>query len=290
MTVHRVLAAARTVLFVPGDRPDRFEKAAASGADLVVLDLEDAVSPAAKDGARTAVAAWLGRGLLCGVRINPPGTVWHAADLEVVSQHDCVLMMPKAEDPTVLSDLSERSRGRVALVALVETACGVLGSAALAGAPGVARLAFGSFDLAAQLGVAPTDRRALLASRSALVLASAAAGISPPLDGVTGAVADDALLLEESRHARDLGYGGRLCVHPRQVPLVAEVFAPSPAEISWAQAVLAADTGGGVTAVAGQMVDKPVLDRARAVLASRPGLNPAPTPSAPTTLRRTKDT
>ena len=267
MALHDDLAAARTLLFVPGDRPERFVKAVASGADLVVLDLEDAVAPEAKSDARARVAAELSGGARYVVRINAVGTPWYDDDLTMVATHECAVMVPKAEDPATLAGIAAGLPASGPLVALLETAAGILAAPAIAAAPGVSRLAFGSFDLAAQLGVEPTDRTALQAARSALVLSSAAAGLSPPIDGVTGAVADDALLVAETDHARRLGFGARLCIHPRQVPLVAQALRPPEAQLTWARAVLAASSSPGVAVVDGEMVDKPVLDRARRLLA-----------------------
>jgi citrate lyase subunit beta / citryl-CoA lyase len=283
MALHDDLAAARTLLFVPGDRPERFAKAVASGADLVILDLEDAVAPEAKNAARASVAAALSEGGRYAVRINAVGTPWFDDDLAMVATHDCVVMVPKAEDPATLAGTAAALPDSAPLVALLETAAGVLAAPAVAASPGVSRLALGSFDLAAQLGVEPTDRTALQVARSALVLASAAAGMSSPIDGVTGAVSDDVLLVAETEHARRMGFGARLCIHPRQVPLVAQALRPSEAQQAWARAVLAASSSSGVAVVGGEMVDKPVLDRARRLLAGHdsPGSSRGPDPASP---------
>lgn len=259
------LAAARTFLFVPGDRPDRYAKAHASGADQVIVDLEDAVAPADKDAARAHVAAWLEAGHRPVVRINAPGTPWAEADLAVAAEHGCPVMVPKSDDPAALSELAARTAGRCPLVALIETARGVLRAPEVAGVPGVVRLAFGNVDLAADLGVAPDDHLALTHARSQVVLASAAAGLCPPVDGVTTAVRDTDTLTADVAHGRRLGFTGKLCVHPTQLPYVADGFGPSEAELAWARSVL--DAGDTVTTVDGQMVDRPVLERARRILA-----------------------
>ncbi|MFT7865737.1 MULTISPECIES: HpcH/HpaI aldolase/citrate lyase family protein [Amycolatopsis] len=169
--------AATAYLFVPGDRPDRFGKAVACGADVVILDLEDAVGAGAKDQARAAVREWLGRGRAM-VRINAPGTPWFDTDAAMVAALGVPVMVPKAETPEVLAGFGE-------VVALVETAREVERAAELAAVPSVRRLAFGSVDLAAELGVAPEDREPFAYARSRLVIASAAAGLAPPVDGVT---------------------------------------------------------------------------------------------------------
>lgn len=260
--------SARALLFVPGNRPERFAKAAAAGADVVVVDLEDAVPAGEKEGAREAVAAWLGDGALphgmgAAVRVNAVGTPWHEADVAAVAGHAAAVVLPKAEPGEALESLAARTP----VVALVETATGILDAREVAGVPGVVRLAIGTFDLAVELGVDPLDREALLAARSAVVLASAVAGLPGPVDGVRAAIDDDAGLHEEATAARRLGYAGKLCIHPRQVPTVLGVFRPTDEEAAWARSVLAAvDPGTGVARVDGAMVDKPVLDRARRIL------------------------
>ena len=263
MTAESVVQAARSLLFVPGDRPDRFAKAVASGADLVILDLEDAVSPSAKDLARAEVAAFLTAGHRCAVRINGSDSEWHEADVAALARAGAPLMVPKAH-ARVIEPLLRRLAAPVPLLALVETAEGVLEVAELARVPGVTRLAFGSVDLGAELGVSPDDREAMATARGHLVLASAAAGLPGPVDGVTVAVADDAAAGEDARYARRLGFGGKLCIHPRQVAAVRAAFEPSVQEQQWAARVVAASraSAGGVLTLDGRMVDKPVVDRA----------------------------
>ncbi|HEX2316977.1 MAG TPA: CoA ester lyase [Thermomonospora sp.] len=271
-TTARRAQDAATVLFVPGDRPERFAKAAAAGADLVVVDLEDAVAPGRKDEARRNAAAWVAEGHECAVRVNASGTRWHDADVAALAGHSCAVMLPKADDPAAVRRVTERLGGSPALIALVETARGVLDARDVAAAPGVRRLAFGSFDLAAELGADPADREALAAARAALVLASAA-GLPVPVDGVTGQLHDDDLLTDDVRYARRLGFTGKLCVHPRQVAVAAAALRPTAEEVRWARTVVDAAAQGGAVAVDGQMVDKPVLDRAHRVLRqSREGI------------------
>ena len=174
-------------LFVPGDRPERFAKAAASGADAVICDLEDAVAPANKPSARSAVAGWL-REHRAYVRVNAAGTPWHERDVATLAGLPGLIgvMLPKAETPAEI-----RALGGVPVVPLVETAAGVENVAALATAPGVQRLAFGSIDFALDCGMDELDET-LLYARSRLVLASRAARIEPPLDGVTAKLDDPA--------------------------------------------------------------------------------------------------
>ncbi|MFD9740697.1 HpcH/HpaI aldolase/citrate lyase family protein [Umezawaea sp. NPDC059074] len=256
----RGLADARTLLFVPGDRPDRFAKAAAAGAGAVVLDLEDAVAPDRKDTAREHVVAWLDAGNDAVVRINAVGTPWHEADVTALAGRPRAIMLPKAESPDDAEALG------TAVIVLVETTAGVLDARRICEAPGVVRAAFGHIDLSAELGVDPSSRQALLAVRTALVLASAAAGCAPPLDGVTTALDDPDLLADDTRHAVDLGFTGKLCVHPRQIAVVHAALAPTPDQVAWAREVVAAAGDGSAVAHRGRMVDRPVLLRARRLL------------------------
>ncbi len=255
--------SAQTFLFVPGHRPDRFDKAAAAGADAVILDLEDAVAPADKETARDHVARWLATGGQAAVRVNAPGTTWFDADLALAARHGVPVMVPKAEDAHVLAEIAERAPG-AALIALIETAIGIEHACSLCAVPAVRRAAFGSVDLAAQLGIRHDDTLALTFARSRLVIASAAAGIAPPIDGVTTDIANHDLLAADVGHARRLGFTAKLCIHPRQVPLVRAGFAPTEDELRWAERVL--DAGDAVSAVDGQMIDKPVLAHARRLL------------------------
>ncbi|MBF6339233.1 CoA ester lyase [Nocardia abscessus] len=272
---------ASTLLFVPADRPERFAKAAAANPGLVVLDLEDAVAPDAKEAARENAVAWIEAGNECAVRINAAGTVRHADDLAALAPLRCAIVLPKADievlDGVVATLTEARASGlyhpkaggsQPLLIALIETAAGVLHSTAIAATPGVERLAVGTFDLAAELGVDPTDREALAGTRHALVLASAAAGLPGPIDGVTGAVDDAGLVEDDARYGKRLGFTGKLCIHPRQLHPVATAFRPTEAEHAWARKIFTAITDtSGVAVVDGAMVDKPVLDRARRILA-----------------------
>lgn len=258
---------ARSLLFVPGSRPDRFDKALAAGADAVVIDLEDAVPPADKDRARDAVAAWLAPGRAVVVRINGAGTGWFHDDLVLCARPGvAAVMLPKAECADQVAAL--RDAGAVAVIPLIESAAGFAALAAVAGAPGVQRLAFGSIDIQVDLGMRDPLEDELLPLRSQLVLASRLAGLQPPIDGVSTAIDDAERLREDVLRARRLGFGGKLCIHPRQVEGVNRHFAPSAAERAWAQRVLAAaaTAGGAAVALDGRMVDQPVILRAQAIL------------------------
>lgn len=258
-------------LFVPGDRPERFAKAMASGADLVIVDLEDAVAPVAKERAREALTAWLddGNGPVV-VRINDATSPEFAADLIVVARAGVAgVIVSKTERAEDLA----RVRAAVpnaALLPLIETAAGLDRLREIASAPGVQRLVFGSIDLQLDLGIEGDDDELLL-FRSQLVLASRVASLAAPVDGVSTTLDDFEALTLKTQRARRLGFGAKLCIHPRQVAPVNSAFAPSGAEIAWALRVIEASRAAGGTAVAveGRMVDRPVLLQAQALLARR---------------------
>ncbi|MFG1429733.1 CoA ester lyase [Xanthobacter sp. V2C-8] len=258
-------------LFAPATRPERFAKAAAAGADAVIIDLEDAVAHAEKAAARAGLAVALGAGLPGGVplllRINGAGTPWHADDLSLAARLPLAgVVLPKAETTDDLIHASQRLGG-MPLVALIESTAGLARARALAALPQVARLAFGSIDFAADLGCAHT-RTALLAARSELVLAARLAGQEGPVDGVTTALADAALATDDAAHAAELGFAGKLLIHPSQIAPVLAGFAPSAEEIAWARRIVAAIAeGGAVVSVDGAMVDAPVRLRAERILA-----------------------
>ncbi|MEO7246554.1 MAG: CoA ester lyase [Rubrivivax sp.] len=258
---------ARAWLFVPGSRPERFDKALAAGAGAVIIDLEDAVAPADKHRARSAVAAWLQPRHAVVLRINSADSPWFDADLALCGRPGiAAVMLPKSENAATLAAVAQA--GAPALLPLVESAAGIGALDALAAAPGVQRLIFGSIDLQADLGMRDATEDELLYFRTAIVLASRRAGIGAPIDGVTTAIDDAALLQADVLRARRLGFGGKLCIHPKQVAAVNALFEPSAEEVAWARRVLAAAAaaGGSAITVDGKMVDKPVLLRAEAVL------------------------
>lgn len=250
-------------LFVPADRPERFEKAAVSGADAVILDLEDAVAPDRKDMARAAL-----RSDFCDlpilVRVNAADTPWHADDLTAIKQHDfAAVIIPKADDPAAIATIRRELGAKIPILPLIESARGLSRAREIAGLEGVARLVFGSIDFCADLGCAH-EVEVLLPARFELVLASRLAGIAPPVDGVTAQFDDLSLTRADTLHARALGMTGKLCIHPRQVEAVRKGFAPSDAEIDWALRVLA--SGDGVASIDGAMIDAPVRMRAKTIL------------------------
>ena len=268
------LAQARSFLFVPGHRPERFAKALASGADAVIIDLEDAVPLDAKDTARTALMdAWKDfdateRARLL-VRVNPAGTPWHDADLAAVASLTGLgaLMLPKAENAQQVEQAFRTSSSLV--LPLIESAEGVGQMDAIARAAGTLRLGLGHIDLQADLGVrCGPDEAELAPVRLAMVVAARRAGLPTPVDGVTTATQDAEVLAADAHRSRRFGFGAKLCIHPAQVAGVHQALAPTEAECAWARRVLAAETaaGGGAFNVDGKMVDPPVLLLARKIL------------------------
>jgi citrate lyase subunit beta/citryl-CoA lyase len=271
------LALARSFLFVPGNRPERFAKALASGADAVIIDLEDAVPLDAKLAARDALlAAWpdfdaAQRARLL-VRVNPFGTPWHQADLAAVANLTGLgaVMLPKAETPQHIAHAAQTSG--LPVLPLIESAEGLGQMDLMARTPGVLRLVLGHIDLQADLGLScGPDEAELAPVRLALVVASRRAGLPSPVDGVTTATTNAEELAQDAQRSRRFGMGAKLCIHPAQVDGVHQALAPTEAECDWARRVLAAEVaaGGGAFSVDGKMVDPPVLLLARRILQTR---------------------
>jgi citrate lyase subunit beta/citryl-CoA lyase len=255
------LATARSFLFVPADRPERIAKARASGADAVVVDLEDAVAPDAKVAARDALAGHLDPARPLVLRVNARGTEWHEADLALAARPGvAAVMLPKAEAAQDLARLPAPA------IPLIETARGMANLAEIATAPGVLRLAFGTLDFMLDLGL-PADGPALDVFRAQMALASRAAGLPPPIDGVTPRFDDPAPVEADTRRAHQFGFMARLLIHPRQVEPVHRALRPTEAELDWAREVLALAATGGAVSLHGAMVDRPVVERARRLLA-----------------------
>jgi citrate lyase subunit beta/citryl-CoA lyase len=257
----------RSFLFVPANRPDRFEKAARSGAHQVIVDLEDAVAPEDKEAARAHVAQWEGRATVI-VRINGADSPWFAADLEMVRRSGITMVMVPKADPAALDLVAKPLGQRCRAVALIETVEGYANLRIICQNPVVSRLAFGNLDFGVDAGVTELNRE-LDPVRLQIVLESRLAGLPAPIDGVTTSWSDTEAFSAEVRHAKALGLGGKLCIHPAQVGLVNDAFLPTAEEIAWAQRVMDATAGrGGAIALDGKMIDGPVIDRARSILAA----------------------
>ena len=257
----------RSYLFVPGDKPERFSKAAASGADVVIFDLEDAVGASQKNAARQDVVRWFQQGGTGIVRINGTDTPFFDADLAAISSCEAAaIMVPKATMSawrTMSSIVPKRS-----LLMLLETVEGLMQVNDIACASSVTRLAFGNLDFGTDARI-PGTGSVLDPARFQIVIASRHGNLAPPIDGVTLALDDEQVLAADVRHSRQLGFGAKLCIHPKQVSAVNAGFAPSGEEIEWAVAILQAleGSGGGVVQLNGKMVDKPLIERAKRILA-----------------------
>ncbi|NVZ66505.1 CoA ester lyase [Pseudomonas gingeri] len=265
-------AIARSALFVPGSRPERFAKALASGADAVIVDFEDAVEEPLKRIARDHLGQFLTANPQARVlvRVNAPDHAEHRADLAFCKQHPGVagVLLPKVESAAQVQAVADTGK---AVWPIIESARGLLALAQIAAAPGVERLSFGGLDLALDLNLSSGSAAAQFAldqARMAVIVHSRVAGLVAPLDGVHPAIDDPEGLRQSIRHAYEMGFAGALCIHPRQVPVIHAALAPSAEDLAWAQRVVDAGShGAGAYQVDGQMVDAPVLLRARRLLA-----------------------
>ena len=266
--------ACRSILFVPGDRPDRYENALAAGADAVCIDLEDAVAPGRKTGALASVGRFLAsrpsRGPVAViVRVNDPDTGRGERDAGALrDQPPDAVMIPKVTTPEGVRRASRMVGDDMPLLPIIETALGLENATRIgAASPAVAALVFGGFDLSAELGAEP-DWESLLYARSRVVHAAAVSGLDA-IDMPSRDLRRMAGLREEAEKARRLGYNGKVAIHPAQIPVIHEVFTPSREEIRRARRIVDADraAGGGAVALDGRMVDRPVVEAARRVLA-----------------------
>ncbi len=256
----------RSYLFAPGHNEKLLDRVFDAGADAVMLDLEDAVPPEAKRQAREMVtealtdrSAW--------VRINAVGTDLAAADLKAVTGLTAGIRIPKVESARDVEWVRARAPD-TPLICAIETARGILAAQEIAAAPGVRHLSLGGIDLRRDLGATDGNLQTLYA-RSHLVVVSRAAGLDPPIDSVYARLEDDAGLRAQAEFARSLGFVGKSAIHPRQLPVLHDVFTPSAGELEWAQTVLDAfdaAAGEAVKLPNGEFVDLPVADRARRVL------------------------
>ncbi|PLZ00019.1 CoA ester lyase [Burkholderia sp. WAC0059] len=259
----------RSLLFVPGSRPDRFESALASGADAVIIDLEDAVAPTDKEVARATVAQWVSRKHPVFIRINGRATPWFEADAKLGALDGVAgLVLPKTESAKDIGALISIVRKKVPVFPLIETAQGMWTAMEIAKAPCVRRLMFGTLDFIAEMGMCD-DREALNPYRAELALISRVAGLQSPVDGVTPDIHDVGRLTLDTLNGRAHGFGAKLCIHPKQVPAIHEYYGLSEQDLVWATRVVEAARHAeeGAIAVDGKMVDRPVLLRARQLLA-----------------------
>lgn len=256
------------LLFCPADRPERFAKAL-ERADAVILDLEDAVDPARRPLAREALVASDLDPERVIVRVNPASSTDHEVDLSALAATPYrTVMLPKAERVADLAELRAYD-----VIALCETAAGVLAASELARAPGVMALMWGAEDLVASLGGTSSRhadggyRGVARYARSVVLIAAGAAGVAA-IDTVHLDIADLEGLAAEAEDAAAVGFAATACIHPGQAETIRAAYRPDSSEVEAARALLAAaeEAGGGVFRYEGRMVDGPVLAHARAVL------------------------
>ncbi|MFA7436682.1 CoA ester lyase [Castellaniella sp.] len=262
----------RSALFVPALRPDRIPKAFASGADAVIVDLEDTVAPESKAQARQSLARYADAhpGQPLWVRINDATTPWFEDDLALCRSLASVagIMLPKAQAAEQVYLVSGAGKP---LIPVVESAAGLRALDSIARVSSVARLSFGMLDIMVDFGTRPgTDAARMMLDqvRFRVLEVSRSQGIGAPLDGVQADFTDLDALRVSASFARDLGFAGMLCIHPAQIPVVHGVYRPLPEEIDWARRVIAhADTTGDYAfRLDGSMVDLPLIERARRIL------------------------
>jgi len=265
-------APARSWLFVPANRPERFAKAAASDADRVIIDLEDAVAPGHKVAAREKLAsAELPSSKPLYVRVNSPSTEWFFADVAMAVRLKLAgILLPKAELATDVERVAAQLSSGVTVVPIIETAAGMWNAQEVARSRRVERLVFGALDFELDTGIREGDDTFAYA-RSRVTIASRIAGIAPPIDSVTIAIDDEARLRSDAERSRRFGFGGKLCIHPKQAAVLNAMWLPTPDEIAWAEAILsehAKRPNDGVFAFNGTMVDRPVIERAKRIRAA----------------------
>ena len=262
-------------LFVPGTRPERFIKALDSGAAGVVLDLEDAVPEEDKKSARDAIrAAWptfnAEQKKRLVIRTNAPGTPFYAADLILAQELDVsCLLIPKSESMDQINGAA-LILPNTAIIPMIETAIGLDRLREIANSNQVIRLALGNLDLQADLGmVCDLQETQLQTARYQIVLASRVAQLAPPIDGVTPSTDDIERITDDAERAKRLGFGGKLCIHPKQVLIVKNAFMPTEEDLAWAQRVIEADQAskGGAVKLDGRMIDRPVVLLAQRTIA-----------------------
>lgn len=265
MTTARL--APRTALFLPASNPRAIEKARGLGADLVILDLEDAVKPEDKATARIAAAAAVEEGFgprLCAIRINGIDSGEHQADVEAVAGSVAdFAVLPKAESAADAAQVAE-ALGKP-LLAMIETPLGVLSAAEIAAAPGVSGLIAGTNDLAASLRLPPSSGRAAMTVALQTIVLAARANAVWAVDGVFNRLDDPEGLAAECREGRALGFDGKSLIHPGQIAIALQEFGPTIEELDDARALIAAATGGAER-FRGRMIEAMHVEQARALL------------------------
>lgn len=251
-------------IFVPATRPNRIAKAACSGADAVIVDLEDSVPPSEKVNARLGLAEYLNDvPVPVFLRINAADTEWFTDDVGFARNAGISgVILPKIEESSVCTALDD-----LAVVGLIESAKGIVNLPDICQAANLRQLAFGSIDYAFDVGCAE-DHEALLLARLSLVTQSRAHDLPPPVDGVTVSVTDETLIRADAEYAARLGFGGKLIIHPKQIDIVNSAFRPSDADVIWAEKIRDADqaNGGAAVLIDGRMIDAPIIKKANRIL------------------------
>jgi len=270
------LALAQTFLFSPGHRPEFFNKALASASKAIIIDLEDAVPPEQKKQARAHIQEFWQN---CSadnrkrvlVRINPIDTDFTHEDLAFLNvlEGPINVVVPKVESLEQLNQFAGQVPSLNFIIPIIESARGIDSVKAIASHPLVLRLALGNIDTQADLGLrCDEEETELLPVKYAINLASRLAGIAPPIDGVSTDIHDSELLAKDTHRAKRLGFGAKLCIHPKQVDVVTSCFTPTEKEIDYAKRVVEADSNsqGAAVQLDGKMIDRPVVLLAKRTL------------------------
>lgn len=267
MTIRKILPP-RSALYLPASNPRAVEKARGLPADMIILDLEDAVKPGLKDEARAAAAIAVAQGFgdrLTAIRINGPDSPWHDADLVAVLNSACnFVVLPKTESVEAAESVAERAAKPV--IAMIETPAGILAAADIAAGFEVAGLIAGTNDLMNMLQIPPdAGRSGLSLSLQMIVLAARRAGIWS-FDGVYNQLSDPAGLETECREGRSFGFDGKTLIHPDQIEIANRIWSPTPAQIADASALVAA-ASGGAERLGDRMIESMHVEMAKRVLA-----------------------
>ncbi len=254
-------------LFVPGHRPELLPKAAVSGADAVIIDFEDAVSEADKPAAHAALASLPDMVVPVVVRTNSFDSDWFEKDLaQLAKTPPALVMLPKAESASHIDHIARILGVDMPVIPIIESAAGLAAAGDMLRHPSVLQCAFGHLDFALDIGASP-DWENLHYARGKLVVETRLAGKAPPLDGVAVRFDDADIVGAEARRARDMGFGGKLLIHPKQIAPSKAVFRPSRDDYDWALRVMAAVAeSSSAVQLDGAMVDVPVIKRAERII------------------------
>lgn len=258
------LFAVRSILFLPASNPRAIAKARNAGADLVILDLEDAVKPDDKAGARTAAVEAVATDwpVTVAIRINGVGTKWHSLDLDAVGRSKAdYVVVPRAVSEHLVRDVAETVNKPV--LAMIETAAGVLGAAEIA--KSCAGLIAGTNDLKADLRLPLDSTREPISTALQMILLAARASGTAAFDGVFNSLEDEDGFLKEAREGRRLGFDGKSLIHPNQIHLCHQAFAPEPAEVERARALVKAYEGGAER-FGNEMIERMHIEAAQRLL------------------------